>query len=113
MILVPYAAHSSIVTEGLRKTSRFLLIEKEQYRIVFNPCRRDTSDIFFAWFDTLGVERVYIKNIGLRTFGELQQRGIDVFLLPPDTTAFDIASLKFAKRLHENNAAQYCTMEHG
>ncbi len=112
MIAIPIRAYEDVLAKGFRKAPRFLLIEGKTRRIVTNPCRGDKSDVFFAWFDTLGVRKIYIENIGLRTFWKLQRRGIDVYLVQKHKGTVDMLDLASALPLTEENAEKHCTMGH-
>lgn len=110
MTIVTLNRDKLTVSERFRKSDYFAFLDGESIEIVKNSHKHSKSPQFFEYFNPLGVERIYTKALGYKTFLKLNRLGVDVYF----TDALTLEEFNESKclKLDLNNAEELCTLGH-
>ncbi|MCB4748326.1 MAG: hypothetical protein LGB54_07040 [Sulfurovum sp.] len=111
MTFIPLEEDHKTIARGFRKVPFFVFLDKGKITIQENTHRREKSTSFFEYFKTLGVDVLYIKNLGYNTFLKLYDMRISVYLVQESKYYYYIKSNELLL-LDTISAKTYCTMGH-
>ena len=99
------------LSKRFRKTDYFVFLEGDNSLIKQNPHKLSKSNEFFKYFETLGVEKIYLKALGYKTFLRLEQMGVKVFFVPKAKVYSEIKASELVE-IKVDNAEIFCTLGH-
>lgn len=111
MTLIPVEEDRRTIARGFRKAPLFAFLDEGQIIVQENTHRKERSPAFFEYFKTLGVDTLYIKDLGYRTFLKLHDMGVSVYLVQ-DADKYNRIRPDELLLLDGENAKRYCTMGH-
>ena len=111
MTLIPVEADRKTIAQRFRKAHSFAFLDEGQIIVQENPHKTSKSPLFFEYFKTLGVDTLYVKDLGYNTFLKLQTLGVDVYLILSASTYNRIKPNELLL-LDETNAKEYCSLGH-
>jgi predicted Fe-Mo cluster-binding NifX family protein len=111
MTLIPVEEDRRTIAARFRKAPMFAFLDEGQIIVQENPHRRSKSPEFFDYFKTLGVDTLYVRELGYRTFQKLDEMGIEVYLIK-DATKYNRITPEGLERITPENAKSCCTLGH-
>ncbi|MBD3789664.1 MAG: hypothetical protein IE885_04760 [Campylobacterales bacterium] len=111
MTLIPIETDRRTIADRFRKAPMFAFLDEGQIIVQENPHKTSKFPEFFEYFDTLGVDTIYVKELGLKTFKKLQGKGIAVYFVEGADTYNRITPSSLLL-LDETNASSLCTLGH-
>ena len=113
MIVIPLEKDEKTLSSRFRKADVFVFIEKEK-GIVFqeNNFKTNKSNIFFENFKKYDVDRLYIKDLGYKTYLKLQKMNIEVYLIPDEVIEYTHIEPNDLTLLTTKNAKENCSLGH-
>jgi len=81
MTLIPVEEDRKTIAERFRKAPMFAFLDEGQIIVQENPHKCSKSSEFFDYFQTLGIDRLYVKELGYKTFLKLNELEVEVFLV--------------------------------
>lgn len=111
MTLIPVEADRKTIAERFRKAHSFAFLDEGQIIVQENPHKTSKSPVFFAYFNTLGIDTLYVKDLGYNTFLKLQELGVEVYLIQSAATYNRIKPNELLL-LDANNAKEHCSLGH-
>lgn len=113
MILIPVEKDEKTIASRFRKANVFVFIdEKSGIVIEENHYKKQISALFFEHFKKYEVEKLYVKELGYKTYLKLADLGVKVFLIPDDVVLYTHIDPNELIRLTPDNAEVYCTLGH-
>ena len=109
--MVCLEADQKSISKRFRKTDYFAFVEGNDVLVKQNPHKLSKSNEFFEYFKTLGVETIYLKALGYKTFLRLEQMGVKVFFVPNTKLYSEIEADELLEITCEN-AEGFCTLGH-
>ncbi|MDQ7085675.1 MAG: hypothetical protein Q9M36_12525 [Sulfurovum sp.] len=95
----------------LEKGILLFFLDDEGFRIESNPHKTSKSPEFFAYFDTLNINTLYLKALGYKTFLTLKAKNIEVYLVP-NAIKWNAIKADELVLLTQENAESLCTLGH-
>ena len=111
MTLIPLQEDRRTIARGFRKAPLFAFLDEGQIIVQENTHRRERSTAFFEYFKTLGVDTLYIKDLGYKTFLKLYGMGVSVYLIT-EAERYNRIRPDELLLLDPENAKAHCTMGH-
>jgi len=111
MTLIPIANDKKMLSFRFRKADYFVFLDEDKMHIEENPHKTSKSPVFFDYFLTLGIDTLYIKALGYKTFVKLFGLNIKVYFIPDITHWNEIKKDKLIL-ITKENAKFYCTLGH-
>jgi predicted Fe-Mo cluster-binding NifX family protein len=111
MILICLEEDQQTISRRFRKTDYFAFLEDKNIVIKQNPHKLSKSNEFFEYFKTLGIERIYLKALGYKTFLRLEKMGIRVFFISKAEVYTEIKVDELLE-IRADNAEGFCTLGH-
>jgi len=110
MIMIPLENDKQTISNRFRKADNFVLIDDNDMRVLKNSHKQSKSNEFFDFFQTLNVDTIYLKNIGLKTFNKLYDMKIDVYIIDEDKISNLVTANK--TKLNLENIKDFATLGH-
>ena len=111
MTLICLKEDQKSISKRFRKTDYFAFVEGENVIVKQNSHKLSKSKEFFEYFETLGVESIYLKALGYKTFLRLEKMGVKVFFVPKAEVYSEIKMDELLEITAEN-AESFCTLGH-
>ena len=111
MTLIPLQEDRRTIARGFRKAPLFAFLNEGQITVQKNTHRQERSPAFFEYFKTLGVDTLYIKDLGYKTFLKLHGMGVSVYLVT-EAERYNRIRPDELLLLDPENAEAHCTMGH-
>ena len=111
MTLIPLENDQLNISKRFRKTDYFALIQDKKISIEKNLYKVSKSNEFFEYFKTLNIQKLYLKNLGYKTFLRLDKLGIKVYLIE-NTTLSQTINENTLIPINQENANKLCTLGH-
>ncbi len=111
MTLIPLEEDKETIAGRFRKAHSFAFLNEVQVTVKKNPHKTSKSPEFFEYFKTLNVDRLYIKELGYKTFLKLLDLGVEVYLVQEADRLNDIKADTLLL-LDRENAKTYCSLGH-
>ncbi len=112
MTLIPMEEDGETIATRFRKAHSFAFLVDEKIIILNkNPHKTSKSAEFFEYFKTLGVDTLYIKALGHKTFLTLSDMGVEVYAVKSVQTCSNIRPDTLTL-LTKHNAEAFCTLGH-
>ena len=117
MTLIPVEEDKKTIAHRFRKAHSFAFLSKgetlEEGQIIVqeNPHKTSKSPEFFAYFKTLKIDTLYIKELGYKTLLTLLDMGIEVYLVK-DALKYNHIKPNELLLLDANNGKEYCSLGH-
>ena len=111
MTLIPLEEDRRTIAARFRKAPMFAFLDEGQIIVQENPHKHSRSPAFFDYFNTLGVDALYVKALGYKTFLKLDKLGIEVYLIKEAET-FNRITPDGLERITLENAKTHCRLGH-
>ena len=111
MILIPVEEDKRTIAGRFRKAHSFAFLDQGQVNIQENPHKTSKSPEFFDYFKTLNVDRLYVKELGYKTFLKLLELGVEVYLVQ-EANSWDSIKPDELLLLDRVNAKEHCSLGH-
>ncbi len=111
MTLICLNDDQKTISQRFRKTDYFAFVKEGKVEVQKNPHKLSKSPEFFDYFKTLGVETIYLKALGYKTFLRLESLGVKVYLVE-DVTLYSEIETATLRRIDASNAESFCTLGH-
>ena len=111
MTLISIEADKTSISKRFRKADYFAFLKDGKVNIIKNEHKTSKSNEFFEYFNTLGIERIYVKELGYKTFLKLQALKVAVYFVQ-DVEKFSDIETNNLLLLNEHNAEDLCTLGH-
>ena len=111
MTLIPLEEDRRTIAARFRKAPMFAFLDEGQIIVQENPHKHSKSPEFFDYFNTLGVDTLYVKALGFKTFLKLHKLGIEVYLIK-EAEKYNRITPDGLERITLENADAYCTLGH-
>jgi len=111
MIVIPIEEDKKSISQRFRKADNFAFLDEGQIFINKNEHKFSKSELFFEYFKTLGVDVLYVKALGYKTFLKLEALGIEVYFVPKATRYNSIKPDELIA-ISDKNAKEFCTLGH-
>ena len=111
MILIALDKDQRSISVRFRKADSFAFVRTADVRIEDNGHKTSQSPLFFEYFQTLGVEKLYIKALGYKTFLTLDALGVEVYFVQGIEDYRQIEAHHLL-RIDSDNAQAHCTLGH-
>lgn len=113
MLLIPVNDDDKSIAKGFRKSDKFVFIDSKTGIVVQeNHYKKDKSALFFENFKNYDVDKIFLKDLGYKTYLKLRELNIEVSLIPEDIEFYTYIDPAELIVLTEDNAKIYCTMGH-
>lgn len=112
MILIPLEEDGRTIAHRFRKAPKFAFLDEGQIFAQENhPHVTSKSAQFFDYFQTLGVDTIYLKALGYKTFQKLHTFNIKIYHVT-EATRFNRISPDGLVPIDEHYAKAFCTLGH-
>jgi len=111
MTLICLEDDQKTISHRFRKADYFAFLEEGQVFIKKNPHKFSKSPQFFDYFNTLGIDTLYLKALGYKTFLKLQGLGIKVYFVQ-QAEIYNKIKPDELLLLDASNAKALCTLGH-
>ena len=111
MTLICLEEDQKTISHRFRKTDYFAFLDKGQIFVKKNPHKLSQSPQFFDYFNTLGIETIYLKALGYKTFLKLQKLGIKVYFVQ-NSEVYNKIKPDELLLIDNSNAKAFCTLGH-
>ncbi|UPT78403.1 hypothetical protein MN086_04460 [Sulfurovum sp. XGS-02] len=111
MTLIPLEEDQETIAGRFRKAHSFAFLNEGDLTVKKNPHKTSKSPEFFEYFKTLNIDRLYIKELGYKTFLKLLALGVEVYLVQEVDRLDDIKSDRLLF-LDRDNAKEHCSLGH-
>jgi predicted Fe-Mo cluster-binding NifX family protein len=111
MTLISLEADKTSISKRFRKANYFALLEQNEVSIIKNEHKTSKSKEIFVYFNTLNVQKIYVKELGYKTFLKLQALGIKVYFIDNVENYIDIQK-RHLRLIDHRNAKNLCTLGH-
>jgi len=111
MTLIPLEEDRRTIAARFRKAPMFAFLNEGQIIVEENLYKQAQSPEFFDYFQTLGVDTLYVKALGYKTFLKLDALGIEVYLIK-EAHSYNRITPDGLERIAPENAKAYCKLGH-
>lgn len=111
MTLICLEDDQKSISHRFRKTDYFAFLDEGQIFVKKNPHKLSKSPEFFDYFNTLGIDSIYLKALGYKTFLKLQELGVKVYLVQ-DSAFYNKIKPDELLLIDDSNAKEFCTLGH-
>lgn len=111
MTLIPVEEDRKTIARRFRKAHSFAFLDEGQIIVQENPHKTSKSPEFFAYFNTLNVDTLYVKELGYKTFLNLLEMGVEVYLVQ-NADKWNRIKPGELLLLNIQNAKEYCSLGH-
>ena len=111
MTLISLNEDQETISGRFRKADYFVFVEGKKKNIVKNDHKTSKSKEFFEYFNTLGVDTIYLKELGYKTFLKLDALGVKVYFVN-DILNYEDITLKSLFLISAENAENFCSLGH-
>ena len=111
MTLICLEDDQKSISHRFRKTDYFAFLEEGQIFIKKNSHKLSKSPQFFDYFNTLGIDTLYLKALGYKTFLKLQELGVKVYLVQQSEVYNEIKPDELLL-INASNAKEFCKLGH-
>jgi len=111
MTLIPLEEDRRTIAIRFRKAPMYAFLDEGQIIVQENPHKHSKSPEFFDYFKTLGVDILYVKELGYKTFLKLNELGIEVFLVK-EAQKYNRITPDGLEPITPDNAKACCTLGH-
>jgi len=111
MIVIPIDEDRKSISQRFRKADNFAFLDEGQIFVKENEHKFSKSEPFFEHFKTLGVDTLYVKALGYKTFLKLEALGIEVYFVP-EATRYNSIKPDELVLIGSKNAKEFCTLGH-
>jgi len=111
MTLIPVEEDRKTIAARFRKAPMFAFLDEGQIIVQENPHKHSKSSEFFDYFTTLGVDTLYVKELGYETFLKLDALGIEVYLIK-EAQKYNRITPEGLERITPENAKVHCRLGH-
>lgn len=113
MILIPVENDEKTIASRFRKAAMFVFIDpKTGIMVQENHYKTDKSPIFFENFKKYDVDKLYVKELGYKTYLKLKKLGVEVSFIPEEVALYSHIDPEALLRLTDENAKALCTLGH-
>ncbi len=81
MTLIPVEEDKKTISGRFRKAHSFAFLDEGQIIVQENPHKTSKSSKFFDYFKTLNIDTLFVKELGYKTFSNLLNIGVKVYLI--------------------------------
>jgi len=111
MTLICLEDDQKTISHRFRKTDYFAFLDEGQIFIKKNPHKFSKSPQFFDYFNTLGIDTLYLKALGYKTFLKLQELGVKVYFVQ-DSEVYNKIKSSELQLIDDSNAKEFCKLGH-
>ena len=111
MTLICLEDDQKTISHRFRKTDYFAFLDEGQVFVKKNLYKLSKSSQFFDYFKTLGVDTIYVKALGYKTFLKLKELGVKVYSVQESETYNKIKPNELLL-IDDSNAKEFCTLGH-
>jgi predicted Fe-Mo cluster-binding NifX family protein len=111
MTLIPVEEDKKTISGRFRKAHSFAFLDEGQIIVQENSHKTSKSPEFFEYFKTLNIDRIYIKELGYKTFLKLLKLGVEVYLVQ-EADRWNRIKPNSLLLLTRDNAKEYCALGH-
>ncbi len=111
MTLIPLEEDRRTIAARFRKAPMFAFLDEGQIIVQENSHKHEKSAEFFDYFNSLGIDTLYVKALGYKTFLKLEKLGVEVFFIK-DAERYNRITPDSLERITLENAKAYCTLGH-
>ncbi len=111
MTLIPVEEDKKTISGRFRKAHSFAFLDEGQIFVQENPHKTSKSPEFFEYFNTLNIDRIYIKELGYKTFLKLLELGVEVYLVQ-EAERWNRIKPDSLLLLDRDNAKEHCSLGH-
>ncbi len=111
MTVIPIDEDRKSISQRFRKADNFAFLDEGQIFLKENEHKFSKSQLFFEHFITLGVDILYVKALGYKTFLRLETLGVKVYFVA-QATKYNQINPDELVLISSKNAKQFCTLGH-
>lgn len=111
MTLIPVEKDKQTIAGRFRKAPAFVFLDEEETQVKENPHKTSKSPVFFEYFKTLNIDKLYIKELGYKTLLNLLEMGVEVYLVE-DVLTWDEIIQEKSLLLDAENGKKHCALGH-
>ena len=111
MTLICLEDDQKTISHRFRKTDYFAFLDEGQIFIKKNLHKFSKSPQFFDYFNTLGIDTLYLKALGYKTFLKLQELGVKVYFVQ-DSEVYNKIKSSELQLIDDSNAKEFCKLGH-
>ncbi len=111
MTLIPVEMDKKTIAHRFRKADSFAFLDQGQIIVQENPHKTSKSTEFFEYLKTLGIDTLYVKELGYKTLLKLLEMNVEVFLVK-EAVKWNQIKANPLLLLDKENAKIHCSLGH-